>query len=82
VIHGAESFQGPGTYPLSGGVVCDQFGMILFQLLEFPKKGIILPVSYFRIIQNVVAVVVVVELFPESLDLFPYINVHFGVILS
>jgi hypothetical protein len=56
--------------------------MILFQLLEFPKKGIILLVSHFRIIPNVVAVVVVVELFPESLDLFPYINVHFGVILS
>jgi hypothetical protein len=57
-------------------------GVILFQLLKFPKKSIILLVSHLRIVQDVVAVVVVIEQFPESPDLFPYISTHFGVILS
>ena len=63
-----------GTDALGGRIGGDQVGMVGFQCFEFAQQPVVLGIAYDRVVQDVVAVVVVVELAAQAIDTFGYLH--------
>ncbi len=68
VANGGELLQGRRADALGGGVGCDQLGVGFLQLLELAKEAVVVGVADLRGVEDVVAVVVVLELAAQLLD--------------
>ena len=62
---GAEFLPGRGADALGGGVGGDQVGAAVLEVLEFLQQPVILVVGDDRVVQDIVAVVVEVELLAQ-----------------
>ena len=67
VRHGGEQLGRGPTHPLRRAVRRDQLGELALQLLELPDHPVVVVVGHLGIVQDVVAVRVVVDPFPELL---------------
>src|SRR6516225_3614147 len=67
MLHCAKFLAGCGAYPLRGRVRRAELGMRLFQLLQPPHQAIILGVGYLRVIEDVIAVIMMTDLLAECL---------------
>jgi hypothetical protein len=70
---GLEFLQGPGAHPLGGRIRGNPFRVPGFQVLQFPQQPVVLGVGDLRIVQDVVAVIVVVKLTAEVFDTLDYV---------
>ena len=61
MLHLAKGIERLCTDALRGGIRGDQFRMFSFQRLQLAQHTIILGVRYLRIVEHVVAIVVVVD---------------------
>ena len=68
VADSLEFFQGRGPDPLGGRGGGDEAGELEFQGFQFPQEPVVLRVGYGGVIENVIAVVMEVDLFPEFFD--------------
>ena len=65
--HALEFFQGFRPDPLGGGIRRHQFRVLFLQADEFLHKAVKFGIRNNRIIENMVTIVVVVNLFPQFL---------------
>ena len=59
--HGGKFGEGPGTDPLGRRIAGHQFRVPLFQRHQFVEQGIVFGIGDLGIVQDVVAVIVVVN---------------------
>ena len=65
MAHRLEFFQGRRPHPLGGGIRGHQLRVLLLQSGELLKQAVEFRVRDHRVIQDIVAVVVVIDLLPE-----------------
>ena len=68
VTHLGKFLEGFSPHSLGGRVRRDQLGVGGFQFLEFAQQAIVLAVRYFWIVEDVIAIVVVVDLLAQVTD--------------
>ena len=74
VFDSGELFPEHTAHPLGWRVRGDQLGVLSFQFLEFPVEGIVGVVCDHRVVEDVIAVDMVVELLAQSL--YPLCCLH------
>ena len=68
--HRQKTAFGSATYFPGGRIREVQFGVLLFQLQQPLKQFVIVTVGNFRIIQNVIPLVMVFDLFFQGINFF------------
>jgi hypothetical protein len=68
VVDLGEAFEGFGSDSQGGGVGIGEIRVLLFEVLEFAEKAVVVCVGDFRLCLGVVEVVVVVDELPEFRD--------------
>ena len=55
-----------GAHLVGGRIRAIQLGMLFLQCLEFPEHPVVLAVRYFRIIEHMVSIIVILKLLPKA----------------
>ncbi len=65
MFHDTKGFNRGSTNSLGGRIRSEELRIFLFQFPQFPHQSIIFGIADFRVVQNIVAVVVVINLRPQ-----------------
>ena len=70
---GSEFSNRGKPHALSGGIGGDQLRVLVFECDQLAKELVVLLVGYLRLVERIVAVIVVADLFPEFFYSFVYV---------
>ena len=75
MFYGIKSSGGRSPNPLSGRIGSGKFGMLFFEMIEFLQELVVFVVGYFRLVKDVVEVVVAADLFSQFINFACYFAV-------